>query len=147
MATPVTSLELSGATRLQRVERLQGLGDEALRRHAVKAANEDPEIVDQVLLNRGLQVARGKDVIVDRVTLPPNTVLPKRWHPGEMFVYVIDGSVILSPNGQGDVLGTKGEVVEVPFRQVYSARTDNEGAQLLIFRVHVANQPVRVMVD
>ena len=40
MSAPVTSLELSTATRLQRVERLQGLGDEALRRHAVKAANE-----------------------------------------------------------------------------------------------------------
>ena len=40
MPGPVTSLELSSATRLQRVERLQRLDDEALRRHAVKAANE-----------------------------------------------------------------------------------------------------------
>lgn len=36
----MTSLELSGATRLQRVERLRRLDDEALRRAAVKAANE-----------------------------------------------------------------------------------------------------------
>ena len=40
MAGSVTSLELSSATRLQRVERLQSLGDEALRRYAVRAANE-----------------------------------------------------------------------------------------------------------
>ncbi|MEJ2291653.1 MAG: site-specific integrase [Deinococcales bacterium] len=40
MAGVVTSLELSGATRLQRVQRLQRLSDEALRRYAVKAANE-----------------------------------------------------------------------------------------------------------
>ena len=39
----VTSLELSTATRLQRVSRLQGLSEEALRRHAVRAANERDE--------------------------------------------------------------------------------------------------------
>lgn len=41
--SPITSLELSGATRLQRVARLQGLSEEALRRHAVKAASERDE--------------------------------------------------------------------------------------------------------
>ena len=40
MPAPITSLELSSSTRLQRVERLQRLDDETLRRHAVKAANE-----------------------------------------------------------------------------------------------------------
>jgi integrase/recombinase XerC len=40
MTRPVTSLELSSATRLQRVERLQSLGDEVLRRYAVRAASE-----------------------------------------------------------------------------------------------------------
>lgn len=40
MTSTVTSLELSGATRLQRVERLRRLDDEGLRRAAVKAANE-----------------------------------------------------------------------------------------------------------
>lgn len=42
-ATPVSSLELSSATTLQRVSRLQGLSEEALRRHAMTAANERNE--------------------------------------------------------------------------------------------------------
>ncbi len=40
MAGPVTSLELSSASPLERVERLRRLDDAALRRHAVRAANE-----------------------------------------------------------------------------------------------------------
>lgn len=40
MAGPVTSLELSSATPLERVERLRRLDDAALRRHAVRVANE-----------------------------------------------------------------------------------------------------------
>ncbi len=39
----VTSLELSTASRLQRVSRLQSLSEEALRRHAVRAASERDE--------------------------------------------------------------------------------------------------------
>lgn len=55
---PITSLELSTATRLQRIGRLQGLSDDALRRHAVRAANERDiealwELVEAHLTLRG----------------------------------------------------------------------------------------------
>src|SRR5690606_36445056 len=42
-ARQISSLELSGATTLQRVARLQGLSEAALRRFAVTAANERDE--------------------------------------------------------------------------------------------------------
>ena len=109
--------------------------------------NESPEITDQVLLQRGLQIAEGKDVIIDRVELPPNTMLPRRWHPGEMFVYVMEGTVIVSPEGDSETTATTGNLLEIPYKQVYSARTADAGALLLIVRIHDANQPVRVMVD
>lgn len=58
MTRPVTSLELSSATRLQRVERLRNLDDEALRRYAVKVASERDadglwELVEAHLTLRG----------------------------------------------------------------------------------------------
>ncbi|MEJ2667017.1 MAG: tyrosine-type recombinase/integrase [Deinococcales bacterium] len=58
MAPTVTSLELSSATPLQRVERLRRLDDAALRRHAVKAATERDidalwELVEAHLTLRG----------------------------------------------------------------------------------------------
>lgn len=54
----LTSLELSTATRIQRVTRLQGLSEEALRRHALRAANERDvdalwELVEAHLTLRG----------------------------------------------------------------------------------------------
>jgi len=103
-------------------------------------------IVD-TLLKRRLVVTPGRDVIIDRVTLPPNTTLSRRWHPGDMFVYVMNGSVILSLDGKGDTVGNKGDVIDVPFKQVYAARTNGEGAQVLLFRIHEAGQPIRVKVE
>ncbi len=55
----ITSLELSSATRLQRVTRLQRLSEEGLRRHAVRAASERDEdalweLIEAHLALRGL---------------------------------------------------------------------------------------------
>jgi len=103
-------------------------------------------VVD-TLLKRRLEVAPGTDVIIDRVSLPPNTTLSRRWHPGEMFVYVMEGSVVVSPDGQGEIVGKQGDVVDVPFRQGYAARTSDDGAQLLLLRIHEAGQPIRVKLE
>ena len=67
-------------------------------------------VVD-TLLQRGLEVTPGTDVIIDRVSLPPNITLSRRWHPGEMFVYVMKGSVVVSPDGKGEIVGKQGNVV------------------------------------
>ena len=88
--------------------------------------------VVETLLKRGLEVAPGKDVIID---------------PGEMFVYVLKGSVVVSPDGKGEIVSKKGDVIDVPFKQVYAARTNDDGAQLLLFRVHEARQPIRVKIE
>lgn len=36
---------------------------------------------------------RGTEVVVSRVTVPANTILPRHWHPGEEFAYVLEGSL------------------------------------------------------
>jgi quercetin dioxygenase-like cupin family protein len=121
------------------------LGLMSMTGHAESMAKEAKTgtVVD-TLLKRGLEVAKGMDVIIDRVTLPPNTTLSRRWHPGEMFVYVMKGVITVSPDAKGEIVGKQGNVIDVPFKQVYAARTSDEGAQLLLFRVHQAGQPIRV---
>ena len=57
------------------------------------------------------------------------------------------GAVVLSPDGKGEIVGKKGDVIDVPFKQVYASRTSDDGAQLLLFRVHEAGRPIRVKVE
>ncbi|WP_241905702.1 cupin domain-containing protein [Vibrio breoganii] len=66
------------------------------------------ELKSETLLSSLLEGAPGTEVIVSRVTIPPNTSLPKHWHPGEEFAYIIEGSVTLWQKGKQDVLLTKG---------------------------------------
>jgi hypothetical protein len=69
------------------------------------------------LLTSQLELVEGVEVVVSHIVMPPDTELPKHWHHGEEFAYLIDG-----------------------------ARTTDSPATVLVFRVHESGQPVRVLV-
>ena len=96
------------------------------------------------LMTSQLELVEGTEVVVSHVQIPPNTTLPKHWHPGEEFVYVLEGSEILWQKDKPDVHLQKGDVYKVPLRQIHTAMTGEEGATILVFRVHEKGQPVRV---
>ena len=87
------------------------------------------------------------EVVVSRVVIPPNTTLPKHWHPGEEFAYVIEGSVTLWQEGKPDIIGNAGDVVKVPLKQIHTAKTNDKGAVVLVFRVHQSGKQERYLVN
>jgi quercetin dioxygenase-like cupin family protein len=113
---------------------------------AVPAGGNQGLKLDNLLTSR-LEGAEGIEVIISRVTIPANTSLPKHWHPGEEFAYILEGSVVLWQKGKADVIGRKGEVVKVPLKQIHTAMTKDEGATILVFRVHEQGKPERIKVD
>ena len=99
------------------------------------------------LLSEDLEGASGIEVIVSRVYIPANTSLPKHWHPGEEFVYILKGSATLWQKGKSDILVKEGEVFKIPLEQVHTATTGNEGVSALVFRVHEKGKPERVTAE
>lgn len=102
--------------------------------------------VDNILTSQ-LELAEGLEVVVSHVVIPPNTELPKHWHPGEEFVYVLEGSGVLWQDGQEDISLKAGDVVKVPLKRVHTARTGDSAATIIVFRVHKLGEPVRVLAD
>ena len=107
--------------------------------------------VDQVsltnLMRTTLETVDGAEVMVSIVELPPDTVLPRHYHPGEEFVYVMDGSATLWQQGKPDTVLAKGAVYKVPFEQEHTAMTGDESARVLVFRVHRQGEPERILTD
>ena len=101
----------------------------------------------ETLLKTELEGFTGGEVVVSRVTTPPHTSLPKHWHPGEEFAYILEGSCYLWQDGKEDILGRAGDVLAVPLKQVHTAVTKDEGATILVFRVHEEGEPERVPVE
>ena len=104
-----------------------------------------PEI--QNLLTNTLEGSDGLEVIVSHVSLPPNVTLPKHWHPGEEIAYMLQGSVTLLLDGESEKEITAGEVGIVPLKALHTARSGDEGATIIVFRVHQEGQPGRILVD
>lgn len=110
-------------------------------------AKASPGVKLENLLQAELEGVVGTEVIVSRVTIPPNASLPRHWHPGEEFAYVLEGTVTLWQKGKEDVVAKAGEVARVPLKQVHTAMTGDEGATILVFRVHETGKPERVLAE
>jgi len=128
-----------------------GIAGSALRANAgdagqgAEAAAGKPKL--ETLMKAELEGVANTEVIVSRVTIPPHMALPKHWHPGEEFAYVLEGSVVLWQEGKEDTVVNPGGVAKVPLKQVHTAVTGDEGATVLVFRVHEEGKPERVLVE
>ncbi|HKI79737.1 MAG TPA: cupin domain-containing protein [Ignavibacteriaceae bacterium] len=99
------------------------------------------------LLTSPLAAAENTEVVVSEVTLLPNIELPKHWHPGEEFAYIIQGSLTIWIENNGEKKYNKGDVCVVPMKKVHSVRTSDEGVTVLVFRVHEKGLEERYLVD
>lgn len=119
----------------------------ALGHEAKPEGSPPPGLNLETLLKAELEGFEGGEVIVSRVTIPPNTSLPKHWHPGEEFAYILEGSAVLWQDGKEEIVGRAGDVLKVPLKQVHTAITRDEGVVFLVFRVHEQGKPERVLID
>jgi len=99
------------------------------------------------LLRESIAGVEGKEIIVSRVSFPPHTELPWHWHPGEEFFYVIEGSVTLKRRGEPDLPATQGDAQKIAPQIIHTGSTGEQGAELVIFRVHAEGEPERYLVD
>lgn len=106
-----------------------------------------PSVQAENLLREPILGVEGKEIIVSRVSFPPHTELPWHWHPGEEFFYVIEGSVTLKRRGQDDTPTAAGDAQKIAPELIHTGQTGEQGAELVIFRVHATGEPERHLVD
>ena len=99
------------------------------------------------LLRDSLGLTEGIEVVISYIELPKNTTLPSHYHPGEEFVYVLQGSGELSLKDNSKIIIKAGDVVKVPLKQVHSFSSLNEDVKGVVFRVHEKGQPDRILVE
>ena len=99
------------------------------------------------LLRESVAGLESKEIIMSRVIFPPHTELPWHWHSGEEFFYVIEGFITLKRRGEPDLLAGAGEAQNIAAQAVHTGSTGEQGAELVIFRVHAAGELQRYLVD
>ncbi|MEM7023632.1 MAG: cupin domain-containing protein [Pseudomonadota bacterium] len=99
------------------------------------------------VLEAPLDLTDDLEVIIDEVFLPPNSSLPAHFHPGEDYVYVIEGMVVHEVEGQEPRTYSAGEAFVVRKDVVHVERTLDQPVRAIVFHVLVAGEPLRVPVE
>ena len=99
-----------------------------------------------LMLRAPITISDDLEVIVSDVVIPAGATVPRHFHPGEEFVYVIEGSAIHVEAGQPDQILRAGDAYVIPPQAEHAPRGGPEGARAIVFRVHKSGLPERVNV-
>lgn len=96
-----------------------------------------------ILSKTDLAVAPGMEVIVLTVDGAPGLVGKKHYHPGDEFIYLAEGTLILDVAGKGKVALKKGETLHIPGRVAHQAINPSQSAafKAVTFGVFEKGQP------
>ena len=87
----------------------------------------------------------GREVLIDLVEIPPNQKLDWHWHPGEEFHYYLEGNPVIERADAPPIIGRPGTVGHVAFKQRHQATAGDQGAKMIVFRVHTTGAPWRYL--
>jgi quercetin dioxygenase-like cupin family protein len=90
----------------------------------------------------------GREVIQNRVELGPEAPAVRHKHPGEEIIYILEGSLEYSIDGQEPRTYEAGEALLVPAETVHSVRNvgDGNASELATYFVE-KGKPFLVVVD
>ena len=124
-------------------------GPEQLERPNTQVADSEfsPPPGSNQRLRAPISIADGLEVIISDVVIPPNTTVPRHYHPGEEFLYVLEGSAVHVEEGKPDQILKAGDAYVIPPQAEHAPRGGPEGARAVVFRVHVEGAEERILVD
>ena len=79
--------------------------------------------------------------------IPKNTTLPTHFHPGEEFIYMLEGTGELTLDKTTKTTVKAGGAFKVPLKNIHSFSTQDEAVRAVVFRVHEKGQPDRILVE
>jgi quercetin dioxygenase-like cupin family protein len=90
----------------------------------------------------------GRKVIQSRVEIGPEAPAVRHWHPGEEIIYVLEGSLEYTIDGETPKTYEAGEALMVPAEKVHAVRNVGSGnaAELATYFVE-KDKPFLVVVD
>jgi quercetin dioxygenase-like cupin family protein len=69
----------------------------------------------------------GREVIQNRVEIEPDAPPIRHWHPGEEIIYVLEGMLEYSIDGEQPTVVAAGEALTVPAEAVHAVRNVGDG--------------------
>ena len=97
----------------------------------------------KILLTVPLQEDAGKEVRMWINEIAPGASTPKHFHPGDEFIHVLKGSVVVQIEGRPEVTLTPGLTIHIPAGAVHLGRNPSAtvAAKVMTFGVFEKGKP------
>ena len=116
--------------------------------HDLRADDQKPALEEKVtpLLKTELVGMKDKEVNILHIDVPPGFSTVKHLHPGQLFIYVLEGAVTIAVDGKAPIKLGPGDVAEEPSNQwmVGKNLSTTHGAKLVIFEIGSKDKPLKV---
>jgi len=107
-------------------------------------ATYQPPIGSNEVLRGPIEGAPGRQLVVGDLVFGPGSPIPRHYHHGEEFLYVIGGETIVSRPGVPDVVLRAGDSLRIPPGTVHWGSAGPDGVRAISSWVAVEGQPMRV---
>ena len=107
-----------------------------------------PKAKVQTLHQGSLPGAEGKEVIIKHFALPPEFVGGRHYHPGPVYVYVLEGELTVEVEGKTETYGA-GQLYLEPLNRVMRGRnlSATDDLELVVFQVGDAGKPMMIKAE
>ncbi len=112
--------------------------------HRTDTVETRPPPGSNLMLRGPITISDDLEVIISDVVIPAGASVPRHYHPGEEFVYVIEGSAVHIEAGKADQILSAGDAYVIPPEAEHAPRGGPNGARAIVFRVHKTGLPERV---
>ena len=98
------------------------------------------------LLKTTLAGMEGKEVNILHISASPGFVTAKHFHPGQVFVYVLEGTVTIEMEGDAPLKLGPGDVFEEPLGRSMVGKnlSSTHGAEFVVFQISDKGKPLMV---
>ncbi len=98
------------------------------------------------LLKTTLAGMEGKEVNIVHISAPPGFVTAKHFHPGQVFIYVLEGAATIEMEGDAPIKLGPGDVFEEPAGRSMVAEnlSSTHGAEIVVFQISDKGKPLMV---
>ena len=109
----------------------------------VLVAQQQP-IKRTILQQKDLEGAPGREVVMYRAEVVPGGVAGRHYHPGPELLYVVEGSLIIEPDGEKSMTLKVGESMHMPPKHIHNAKnaSTKAPAKVVVFLVGEKGQPL-----
>lgn len=105
-----------------------------------------PQEVVTPLLETPMAGVADKEVNILHISVSPGFVTARHYHPGQLFIYVLDGAVTIEVDGEAPVKLGPGDVFEEPPGRPMVGKnlSSTHGAKLLVVQIGDKGKPLMV---